>query len=293
MFGFKLWGRFGSFREPITITQNMTFSIPPKTTVGGMLASILGIDYNNYFNDNKYFDFGYSLVLKNPVCKKSFSQNYIMDYTKTSAIRFNLMLTIRDNNHAVMLYENQKKELASKETRTKTEETRLKGLGKKIETAKKKLNNAINNWREKSSGRFVTKAKPIYRELLIEPSFYIFINKFKYEAEIVELMKAHLSTFPLYMGNSEFAANYQFIDCHKYEEKKIMELDSFTGNPEKIKFESGKKYTNVYAATRTTGSREYRDYKSMVVCDRKIILSSAIDGYSLNTDMGDFNCEFI
>ena len=270
----------------------MTFSIPPKTTVGGMLASILGIDYNDYFDDNDYFDFGYSLVLNNPVRKKSFSQNYIMDYTKTSAIRFNLMLTIRDNNHEAMLYENQKKELASKETRTKMEERKLKGLEEKIETAEKKVSKAINNWSEKSSGRFA-KAKPIYRELLINPSFYIFINKFKHEDKIIELMKEHLSEFPLYMGNSEFAANYQFIDCQKYEKKKIMGLDSFTGNPEKIKFESGKKYTSVYAATRTTGSREYRDYKSMVVCDKKIILLSAIDGYSLNTDTGDFNCEFI
>ena len=292
MFGFKLWGRFGSFRDPITITQNMTFSIPPKTTVGGVLASILGIDYNDYFNDNEFFDFGYSLILKNPVRKKSFSQNYIMDYTKTSAIRFNLMLTIRDNNHEVMLYENQKKELASKETHTKTEERKLKGLEEKIETAKKKVSKAIKNWCEKSSGRFA-KAKPIYRELLINPSFYIFINKFKHEDKIIELMKEHFSEFPLYMGNSEFAANYQFIDCHKYEEEKIMRLDSFTGNPEKIKFESGKKYTSVYAATRTTVGREYRDYKSMVVCDKKITLSSAIDGYSLNTNIGDFNCEFI
>ena len=292
MFGFKLWGRFGSFRDPITITQNMTFSIPPKTTVGGVLASILGIDYNDYFNDNNYFDFGYSLVLNNPVRKKSFSQNYIMDYTKTSAIRLNLMLAVRENNDEVMLYENQKKELASKETRTKTEERKLKGMEKKIETAEKNVSKAINNWREKSSGRFV-KAKPIYRELLINPSFYIFINKFKHEDKIIELMKEHLSEFSLYMGNSEFAANYQFIDCHKYEKKKIMGLDSFTGNPKKIKFESGKKYTSVYAATRTTGSREYRDYKSMVICDKKIILSSAINGYILNTDRGDFNCEFI
>ncbi|MEA1883601.1 MAG: CRISPR-associated protein Cas5 [Thermotogota bacterium] len=292
MFGFKLWGRFGSFRDPITITQNMTFSIPPKTTVGGMLASILGIDYNEYFNDNEYFDFGYSLILKNSVRKKSFAQNYIMDYTEKSLGRLNLMLDIRDNNQKLLLHEKQKKHLESKELPTKVEEKKIKSLGKKIVTTKERLNKAINNWREKSSERFA-KAKPIYRELLIEPSFYIFINKFKYEAEIAELMKAHLSIFPLYMGNSEFAANYQFIDCHKYEEKKIMELDSFTGNPEKIKFESGKKYTNVYAATRTTGSREYRDYKSMVICDKKIILSSAIDGYSLNTDMGDFNCEFI
>ena len=292
MFGFKLWGRFGSFRDPITITQNMTFGIPPKTTVGGMLASILGIDYNEYFNDNEYFDFGYSLILKNSVRKKSFAQNYIMDYTEKSLGRLNLMLDIRDNNQKLLLHENQKKELKSKELPTKADEKKIKSLGKKIGTTKERLNKAINNWREKSSERFA-KAKPIYRELLIDPSFYIFINNFKHEDKIIELMKEHLSKFPLYMGNSEFAANYQFIDCHKYEKKKIMGLDSFTGNPEKIKFESGKKYTSVYAATRTTGSREYRDYKSMIVCDKKITLSSAIDGYSLNTDMGDFNCEFI
>jgi len=292
MFGFKLWGRFGSFRDPITITQNMTFSIPPKTTVGGMLASILGIDYNDYFNDNEYFDFGYSLVLKNPVRKKSFSQNYIMDYTEKSLSRLNLMLDIRDNNQKLLLHEKQKKDLESKELPTNAEEKKIKSLEKKAVTTKERLNKAINNWREKRSERFA-EAKPIYRELLIDPSFYIFINKFRYKDKIVELMKEHLSEFPLYMGNSEFAANYQFIDCHKYEKKKIMELDSFTGSLEKIKFEPGKKYTNVYAATRTTGSREYRDYKSMVVCDKKIILSSAIEGHSLYTDMGDFNCEFI
>ena len=292
MFGFKLWGRFGSFRDPITITQNMTFSIPPKTTVGGMLASILGIDYNDYFNDNEYFDFCYSLILKNPVCKKSFAQNYIMDYTEKSLSRLNLMSDIRDYNQELLVHEKQKKELESKELLTKAEEKKVLSLEKKIVTTTESLNKAINNWREKSSLRFA-KAKPIYRELLIDPSFIIFINKFKHEDEIVELMKEHFSEFPLYMGNSEFAANYQFINCYKCEEKRIKELDSFTGKPENIKFESGKKYTNVYAATRTTGSREYRDYKSMVVCDRKIVLSSAIDGFSLNTDTGDFNCEFI
>ena len=292
MFGFKLWGKFGSFRDPITITQNMTFSIPPKTTVGGMLASILGIDYNDYFNDNTYFDFGYSLILKNPVCKKSFVQNYIMDYTAKSLNRLNLMLNIRDNNQKLLLHEKQKKKLEAEELSTKAEEKKIKSLGKKVATTKEKLNKSIDVWKEKSAVKF-TKAKPIYRELLIDPSFYIFINKFKHEDKIIELMKEHLSGFPLYMGNSEFAANYQFIDCYKYEKEKIMELDSFTGNPGKIKFETGKKYTNVYAATRTTGSREYRDYKNMVVCDKKIILSSAIDGYSLNTYIGDFNCEFI
>jgi CRISPR-associated protein Cas5h len=270
----------------------LTFSIPPKTTVGGILASILGIDYNDYFNDKEFFDFGYSLILKKPVRKKSFTQNYIMDYTAKSLNRLNLMLDIRNNNQKLLLYEQQKAELEVKELPNAVIEKKLTGLEKKIETTKEKLNKSITAWREKSTESF-TKAKPIYRELLIEPSFYIFINKFKYEDKIIELMREHLTAYYLYMGNSEFAASYQYINCHTFQEKKVVELDSFTGSPEKIKFEPGKKYTNVYAATCTTGNREYRNYRNMVVCDKKILLTSPINGYSLNTDVGDFNCEFI
>ena len=270
----------------------MTFSIPPKTTVGGILASILGIDYNNVFGDKEFFDFGYSLILKNPVRKKSFTQNYVMDYTAKSLSKLNLMLDIRNNNQKLLLYEQQKQELVTKELPNEAIEKKITDLEKKIKTTKETSNKLITAWREKSTERF-TKAKPIYRELLIEPSFYIFINKFKYEDKIIELMREHSTAYYLYMGNSEFSANYQFINCHTFQEKRVVELDSFTGSPEKIKFEPGKKYTNVYAATCTAGNREYRNYRSIVVCDKKIILTSPIDGYSLNTDMGDFNCEFI
>jgi len=73
MIAFKLWSNFGVFRDPLTITQNITFSIPPKTTIGGMLAAILGIDYNDYFQDETYFDFQYSVVLLSTIRKKSFA----------------------------------------------------------------------------------------------------------------------------------------------------------------------------------------------------------------------------
>ncbi len=79
MFAFKIWGSFASFRDPVTISQNLSLSLPPKTTVGGMMASILGIE--NYFNDDEYFDFGYSCIILNEIRKKSFSQNYIDKYT--------------------------------------------------------------------------------------------------------------------------------------------------------------------------------------------------------------------
>ena len=79
MFAFEIWGKFASFRDPFTISQNISLAIPPKTTVAGMMASILGIE--EYFEDKAFSDFEYSVVTINPIRKKSFSQNYINDYT--------------------------------------------------------------------------------------------------------------------------------------------------------------------------------------------------------------------
>src|SRR4030042_3449114 len=141
MIGFKLWGHFAAFRDPITITQNLTLPIPPKTTIGGLMAAVLGIDYNDYFNDNRYFDFQYSLISLNPIRKKSFAQNYIEDYTKKrSGQKLDSMYKFYLNNND------------------------------------KKLFDLLNL---KFSEKF-TKPKPIYRELLINPSFLIFIKDYKY-----------------------------------------------------------------------------------------------------------------
>jgi len=79
MFAFEIWGKFASFRDPFTISQNISLPIPPKTTVAGMLASILGVE--EYFEKSEFSDFDYSVVALNPIRKKSFSQNYINDYT--------------------------------------------------------------------------------------------------------------------------------------------------------------------------------------------------------------------
>ena len=191
----------------------------------------------------------------------------------------------------ILEYEKQLKELTSKKPE-KNLEKKITTLEKKIQKGKTALDKAIDNWREKGSERYA-KPKPIFRELLLNPSYIIFINGFKYEEKIVNLMKNHYSEFPLYMGNSEFAANFKFIDCFSSEKIEIEKLDSFTIFPEKIKFEAGKKYTNMNAALRVTGKREYRDYKNVIVCNKKIMLSSPTTGYSLTTDMGAFNCEFI
>lgn len=87
MFAFEIWGKFASFRDPFTISQNISLPIPPKTTVAGMLASILGVE--EYLGRSEFSDFDYSVVALNPIRKKSFSQNYINDYTSKVQAQIN------------------------------------------------------------------------------------------------------------------------------------------------------------------------------------------------------------
>lgn len=87
MFAFEIWGKFASFRDPFTISQNISLPIPPKTTVAGILASILGVE--EYLEESEFSDFDYSVVPLNPIRKKSFSQNYINDYTSKVQTQIN------------------------------------------------------------------------------------------------------------------------------------------------------------------------------------------------------------
>lgn len=45
----KISGEFGHFRKPATTSPAQTFGIPPRTTVVGMLAGILGMERDSYY----------------------------------------------------------------------------------------------------------------------------------------------------------------------------------------------------------------------------------------------------
>lgn len=252
MFAFKLWGRFGAFRDPLTITQNITLSIPPKTTIGGMLAAILGIDYNDYFSDPFFFNFTYSVIILNPVRKKSFSQNYVEDYTKKSENKYNQLTTLIDG-------------------------ASIKDTEKIYTTLSKKM----------------TKPKPIYRELLLNPCYLVFVDNFKHEKEVITAMKSHISHFALYMGNSEFPAKYTFYECLEVTQNPVEYVDSFTVNPEQIRFEDGKTYTTMHTATKVTENRKYGDYQRIVFCNKEISFKVPINAFSIKLSGGEYNCEFI
>lgn len=76
MFAFKIWSKFGTFKDPMTISQNITINFPPKTAVAGMMAAVLGMD--EFLGDDDFSQFKYSVVFDKEIIKKSFSQNYIM-----------------------------------------------------------------------------------------------------------------------------------------------------------------------------------------------------------------------
>ncbi len=291
MFCFKLWSKFGVFRDPLTITQNLTFPIPPKTTIGGMMASILGIDYNEYFNDPEYFDFKYSIVLEKPVRKKSFAQNYVADYTKGAETKVSTMEKCLKTGEEYKGLIEKKEQLEAASNLSKNENKFLISANKKIETALKKYKNETGKCSKVLSNCFRS-PKPIFREILIKPEYLIFIKNFKYSKQMISTLKSHFSAFSLYMGNSEFPANYLFIACD-WKLGISDTVNSFISKPSDILFESGKKYTNIYMATKTIEKRKYREYKNFIICDKPLRLKNKIQLYKITTDTGKYYCEFV
>lgn len=45
---FDLWGDYAHFRKHYTTTSPLTFSLPPRTTLCGLLAAIIGLDKTEY-----------------------------------------------------------------------------------------------------------------------------------------------------------------------------------------------------------------------------------------------------
>jgi len=307
MFAFKIWGSFASFRDPITISQNLSLPLPPKTTVGGMMASILGIE--NYFNDDEYFDFGYSCVMLNEIRKKSFSQNYIDKYTSRvgtkitayeSAIKKyrdvekakeKLLKLKREKEELMALTSPKKAQIAKLEKRPKEIYKQLKMINKKC----KILQDEIIKWEKKKNETF-TKPKPTNRELILNPSYLIIIKNFKYEEQIIKYLKNHSAIFPFYLGNSEFAGNFRYIDAEIISDK-IDRVDSFTKNIGLIDFEFEQTYSNMTMPLRAIKERQYKEYQKVVFSDKSIKLKEPIEGLklelSLDNQKVEFGCEFI
>ena len=224
MFAFKIWGKFACFRDPLSISQNITLPLPPKTAVGGMLAALLGVD--DYLSDDDFMDFRYSVVLDGAISKKTFSQNYINDYTK----------------------------------KTKTHLNSLKNLD---------MQKISNGLRDKSAPQ-----KPINRELLIDPKYTIFIDEFKFENEAIDSLKNRISKFPFYLGNSEFAGNFEFVETMNFANKNFDEIgiDSFVpqNKTQNICFDENVLYSPICFAGSLDSDRSPKTHINLIFSNDQI-----------------------
>lgn len=246
MFAFEIWGKFASFRDPFTISQNISLPIPPKTTVAGMMASILGVE--NYFDDSAFNDFSYSIVVINPIRKKSFSQNYINDYT----------------------------------SKVQTHINNLK---------KGDIEKVSKGFRDKNNPQ-----KPINRELLLNPRYLVIIKDFNYEERIIKSLQERVSKFPLYLGNSEFAGNFKYMELKKFEaiKPKAIKVDSFIleDDIKSINFEEGVRYTKLSFATRLDKNRTPLSFCSVVLGTASILMDG-LKVYRVDTEDNTYHCRFV
>ncbi|NLK66349.1 MAG: CRISPR-associated protein Cas5 [Campylobacteraceae bacterium] len=246
MFAFRVWSKFGAFKDPFTISQNITLNFPPKTAISGMMAAILG--ESDFLEKEEFSSFGYSVVMDGEIIKKSFSQNYINDYTN------------KTNSHLASL-------------------------------AKLDF--------EKISGGFRdTKApqKPTNRELLINPTYTIFIKDFKLENEIIHNLKNRLLRYNIYMGNSEFAANFSYIEVldSNLKEFDYVELDSFLEQDfvSNLKFKEGIFYKNALIPTRLDKNRSPVSQTNLIYSSSKVAVKS-ISAYEIKTADRTYLCRFV
>jgi len=84
---FDLWGKFAHFRKFYTNSSSLTYSVPPRTTVEGMIAALLGYERDTYYEKLNAENL-YVAVRKMSKTKKIMqSVNYIKA-TTTSELHF-------------------------------------------------------------------------------------------------------------------------------------------------------------------------------------------------------------
>jgi len=74
---FDIWADFGHFRVPYTTTSPISFPVPPKPSLYGILGAILGLDkrkYLKYFSEQKWL---FSVSIRNPISKMRMVENFI------------------------------------------------------------------------------------------------------------------------------------------------------------------------------------------------------------------------
>lgn len=74
---FDLWGEYASFRRPYTTTSQVTYPFPTRTSLSGLLASMLGFERDTYYEDFSYRNSRIGIQLLSKIKKMSLPMNLI------------------------------------------------------------------------------------------------------------------------------------------------------------------------------------------------------------------------
>jgi len=74
---FDVWGEYGHFRKYYTTTSPLTFAIPPRTALAGLIAGIIGLEKNVYLKHFSKQNAYIAVKILSPTKKLRFSENLI------------------------------------------------------------------------------------------------------------------------------------------------------------------------------------------------------------------------
>ena len=74
---FDIWGDLGHFRVPYTTSSPLTFPIPPKTAIYGMIGAILGYDKDNCLENFQNKRWEIAIGIKNKIVTTRIPENFI------------------------------------------------------------------------------------------------------------------------------------------------------------------------------------------------------------------------
>jgi len=74
---FDLWGDYGHFRIPYTTSSPLSFPIPTKTAIYGIIGAFLGYNKNTYLENFQNGEWKISISIKNRVKKIYIPENFI------------------------------------------------------------------------------------------------------------------------------------------------------------------------------------------------------------------------
>ncbi|WP_027364932.1 CRISPR-associated protein Cas5 [Desulfotruncus alcoholivorax] len=75
---FRLKGKMGHFRRYYSNSSSLTYSIPPRTTICGILAGILGMERDSYYEQFSVENCDIALALLSPIKKQIHTLNLLM-----------------------------------------------------------------------------------------------------------------------------------------------------------------------------------------------------------------------